>query len=223
MMAIWDKIEKLAKYFEEEFARTGELQKNNLEEYSWHNKIWTSARYRRAHVQIVDHRDQNNIYILHVTIFPHYNDPSPIFGFDAVCGPKKITGAFHDFSSGGDSEHFMYKRFSNRSKELSWNKPRELPDWGKRIFSESIVAAGNIQEETEIDQLCQFAIENLDYYLKNVGLSQESMADFHMAQNRYCYWQKQNPYVIKSMVTMGIPEITMKKFVENVLFPEHKY
>jgi hypothetical protein len=41
-----------------------------------------------------------------------------------------------------------------------------------------------------------------------------------MAQNRYCYWQKQNPHVIKSMISMGIPEDKMKQFVNEVLFPE---
>jgi hypothetical protein len=41
-----------------------------------------------------------------------------------------------------------------------------------------------------------------------------------MAQNRYCHWQKQNPHVIKSMVAMGVPESTMKQFVQEILFPE---
>jgi hypothetical protein len=41
-----------------------------------------------------------------------------------------------------------------------------------------------------------------------------------MAQNRYCHWQKQNPHVIRSMVSMGIDEAKMKRFVDEVLFPE---
>jgi hypothetical protein len=114
----------------------------------------------------------------------------------------------------------MYAWFKEQVSELEWNKPRELPEWARMIFSPAMVAAGNLKESAEIDQLCEIAKTSLNYYLKNVGLAQESLADFHMAQNRYCYWQKQNPHVVRSMVSMGIDEAKMKRFVREVLFPE---
>jgi hypothetical protein len=83
-----------------------------------------------------------------------------------------------------------------------------------------MVAAGNLQDHAEIDQLCATAKETLDFYLKTVGIDQQDVADFHMAQNKYCYWQKQNPHVVRSMVSMGIDETKMKRFVQEVLFPE---
>jgi len=83
-----------------------------------------------------------------------------------------------------------------------------------------MIAAGNLQEETEIDQLCNIALSTLDYYVKNVGQTQESGADYHMAQNRYCYYQKQNPQVINSMVSMGVEKTIIESFVQEVLFPE---
>lgn len=220
-MPVWDKIEELAQYFEQQFNSTGEPIEGNLDhEYNWHNVLWSSLRYRRAHVEVVDKRDTHKIFILHTTVFPHFNDPSPIFGFDAVCGPNKITGAFHDFSNGGEPWHPMYLWFKARVHNLEWNKPRELPEWARQIFSPAMVAAGNLQEEAEIDQLCDTAKTAINFYLKNVGISQESGADFHMAQNNYCYWQKQNPHVVRSMVAMGIEEPVIRKFVDQVLFPE---
>ena len=221
MTAVWDKIKQLALDIESRFEATGEAIEGNIgDDYAWHNELWSSLRYRRAHIEIVDKRETHKIYILHCTIFPHFNDPSPIWGFDAVCGPNKITGAFCDFSSGGDSSHNMMKWFANYTQNLSWNKPRDLPEWAKSIFSPSMVAAGNVQEGLELDDLCQLALDSLDYYLKNVGNTQQDTADYHMAQNRYCRYQKQNPHVIRSMVSMGVEESTMKKFVEEVLFPE---
>jgi hypothetical protein len=83
-----------------------------------------------------------------------------------------------------------------------------------------MVAAGNLQDEAEIDQLCSTALTTLDFYLSKVGYEQQSGADYHMAQNRYCHYQKQNPHVIKSMISMGVPEPTMQKFVQEILFPE---
>ena len=221
MSEVWTKIQALAKHFEEQFNATGEPIKGTLDsDYEWHNQLWTSLAYRRAHLEIVDHRESHKLYIVHCTVFPHVNDPSPIWGFDAVCGMNKITGAFHDFSISGDPNSSMYLWFKERVSGVEWNKPRELPEWARMIFSPAMVAAGNLQESVEIDQLCQIAKESLDFYLKNVGIAQESMADFHMAQNKYCYWQKQNPHVVRSMVSMGIDEAKMKQFVQEVLFPE---
>ncbi len=220
-MPVWDKIEELARNFEQQFNSTGEPIEGELDhDYNWHNVLWTSPRYRRAHVEVVDKRDTHKIFILHTTVFPHFNDPSPIFGFDAVCGPNKITGAFHDFSHAGDPTSFMYLWFKARVSALEWNKPRELPEWARMIFSPAMVAAGNLQEGAEIDQLCTTAESALKFYLENVGKDQQDVADFHMAQNRYCHWQKQNPHVIRSMVSMGVPQPTMEKFVSQVLFPE---
>jgi hypothetical protein len=221
MTDVWSKIETLAKHFESRFNETGEIIEGTLNtDYNWHNSLWTSAAYRRAHVEIVDHRESHKVYILHCTIFPHYNDPSPIWGFDAVCGPNKITGAFHDFSSAGDPTHPMMKEFEKLAAKYQWNKPRELPDWAKAIFSKNMVAAGNVSTDIEIDSLCNLAAHSLDYYLSEIGRTQESLFDFHMAQNRYCHYQKQNPHVVRSMVSMGIPEAKITKFVEEVLFPE---
>jgi len=221
MSEVWTQIEALAKHFEAQFDATGNRTGDNLNtEYEWHNQLWTSSNYRRAHVEIVDKRTSHGIYILHTTVFPHVNDPSPIFGFDAVCGKSKITGAFHDYSDAGDPNSVMYTWFKDRVGQVSWNKPRELPEWARAIFSPSMVAAGNLKEEMEITQLCDLAKETLDYYLKNVGLAQQDIADYHMAQNRYCHYQKQNPQVVRSMVAMGIEEVKIKRFVEEVLFPE---
>lgn len=220
MTAVWDKISDLATRIEQRFENSGVKYIGETHNYSWYNSLYTSTRYRRAHVEVVDFRETHNIYILHSTVFPHYNDPSPIWGFDAVCGPNKITGAFHDFSSGGDTQHFMMNWFASQTKNYKWRKPRDLPEWARLIFSQNMIAAGNVQEGEELDDLCNIAIQSLDYYLKNVGETQESLADYHMAQNRYCYYQKQNPHVIRSMVSMGIPNDIMTRFVDEVLFPE---
>ena len=221
MTIVWDKVSKLAADITEKFNATGNVINGSSEDqYGWHNTLWSSNSYRRAHVEIVDFRETYKIYILHVTVFPHFNDPSPIYGFDAVCGPNKITGAFHDFSHAGDPTSFMYLWFKAQVNGLKWNKPRKLPECDQAIFSPAIVAAGNLREEAEIDQLCATAITTLDFYLNNVGKEQQDVASFHMAQNRYCHYQKQNPQVIRSMISMGIPEDKIKKFVQEILFPE---
>jgi hypothetical protein len=198
---LWQRILKVAKFFESRFKETGTPIPDVAEPYDWYNRLYTSPAYRRAHVEIVDKTATHKILVLHCTVFPHYNDPSPIWGFDAVCGPNKITGAFHDFSDGGDPEHFMMKHFAETVKD---------------------VAAGNVSDEAELENLCQLAEANLDYYLNNVGKTAQSEHDYWPNQSRYNANNKLNPHVARSMISMGVEEEVIKKFIDEVLYPEHR-
>jgi len=215
----WDKISALADYFEEKIAQASETSESTDDCYDWHNTVYSGSRFRRAHIEIVDKRDSHGIYILHTTIFPHTHNPAPIWGFDAVCGKNKITGAFHDFSWAGGCEE-MESWFAQRVKDLEWNRPRELPEWARQIFSPSMVAAGNVQEGAELDSLVQLAQDSLDYYLDTVYRTNWQNMYTARHQNNYCHWQKQNPHVVRSMVAMGTEEAKIRKFVDEILFPE---
>jgi hypothetical protein len=219
MSLVWNKISYLADYVEQRFLDTSLHHEVHEEHPGWYNAIFTSDEYRRAHIEIVDFREAHKLYILHVTVFPHVNDPSPILGFDAVCGQNKITGAFFDYSESGDPNHFMMKHFGLQSNMIDWKKRRVLPEWADRIFSDSVVAAGFLKEEQELDNFVNLAKNNLDYYLANVGKTKSNL-DYTKNQNRYCHYQKQNPHTINSMVAMGIEETVIRNFVEEVLFPE---
>ena len=54
--------------------------------------------YRRADLDIIDARLDRKLWMMHLCIYPKVSDPSPIYGFDIIAGPNKVTGAFHDFS-----------------------------------------------------------------------------------------------------------------------------
>lgn len=219
---LWQRVLKVGAYFEQRLKETGTLIPEVADGYDWYNHLYTSPVYRRAHVEIVDKMQSHKILVLHCTIFPHYNDPSPIWGFDAVCGPNKITGAFHDFSDGGDSNHFMMQHFADTVKDLSWKKERELPQWAQEIFSKNIVAAGNVSDEDELENICGLAESNLDYYLNNVGKTANASNDFYEIQRKYAANNKQNPHVARSMISMGVPEETILRFIDDVLYPEKR-
>jgi hypothetical protein len=163
MSLVWDKMIPLSQNILETLEQTTDDELKYTAEqgsgYLWENYIFTSRNYRRAHVEIVDAREAKKIWVMHMTIFPELDDPSPIFGFDVVCGANKITGAFHDFSKNGNCD--VYTWFIDRSSKLEWNKPRVLPDWATQIFSPGMIAAGNISEEEELDKLADLAIESL--------------------------------------------------------------
>lgn len=217
---MFEKSIACAKEFERRFRETGTLEVSNIDEsLGLYDLSFSSMRYRRAHLSIVDARETKNVWMLHVTVFPHTNDSAPIYGFDIVAGPNKVSGAFHDFSKAGDSDHYMMKWFANWTDGLDWNKRRELPEWAKHIFSDSMVAIGAVDAE-ELGYFTDLGLATLNYYLDRVGNTQESGFDYHMAQNRYCYYQKQNPHTPKVLVNLGFTESEAKEFITNNLFPE---
>lgn len=186
-------------------------------EYPWDNHLWRSNTFRRAHLDVVDASESKKLYMMHLTVLPHTNDGSPIFGFDLIAGPKKVTGAFHDFSP-IDTNHEMLLKFEGQSSAYSWSKERELPEWARNIFSNNMVAAGFITDVEELDKVIRLVMSNLEYYLANVGDRGER--DFTAAQNNYCYWQKQNPHTPKVMAALGYQEELVNTFIQDCLFPE---
>lgn len=195
----------------------------DYEEYSeghtfpWANYLFKSDSFRRAHIDIVDRRETHKLYMMHICIFPHVNDPSPVFGFDLIAGPSKVTGAFHDFSPiSGDTALDSY--FRVRTSKQSWSKERELPEWARAIFSTSMVAAGNIQDSDELERLLQFVRLNTLSYLAGVG--QKSSNDFTDQQSRYCQFQKMNPHTPRVMKSLGYSEELVHEFIQKCLFPE---
>lgn len=220
MTKIWERATNCAQEIEKKFRETGELVNLNINErLGLTDLVFSSLRYRRAHVSIVDAREQKKIWMLHVTIFPHYNDNSPIYGFDIVAGPEKVSGAFHDFSNGGDYTHDMMRWFANFVAGLDWNKKRELPDWAKRIFSNHIVAIGAVGL-SELEEFIHIGLKSLEFYLENVGLTQQDVSNFAMIQNSYCYYQKQNIHTARVLEKLGFSNEEARTFIHESLFPE---
>lgn len=221
MTSPFEKLEECAKQFQYRLAKTSTQESGiNDARFPWKDYVYVSSKYRRAHINIVDAREDHKLLMMHCTIFPHTNDPSPIFGFDVIAGPSRISGAFHDFSAAGDANHFMLNWFDKRVTDLNWKKERKLPDWAQAIFSPAMIAAGAITEEAEMDQLINVALENLDYYLENVGKSYDPYDETTCLQNRYCYYQKKNPHNGATMQKLGLSEQEATEFVETIMFPE---
>jgi phycocyanobilin:ferredoxin oxidoreductase len=224
MSNVWDTLIKIEEYFESQLYATGSIiQEPGMERFNqpgWVNKVWTSSAYRRAHIDVVDARETKGLWMMHCCIFPHVHNPAPIFGFDVVAGKNKITGCFHDFSPAGDSEHPMIDWFAEEARRLEWNKTRKLPDWAERIFTGSMVAAGNVSDEAELEQILAMARKNLTHYLATVKETERTHPNTTDAQNYYCENQKKNPHTPKVMVSLGLSEEDVQVFIQDCLFPE---
>ncbi len=221
---VWDTLIDVQRLLEQSFDRTGsEIFEPGMDRFNqpgWVNRVWTSDRYRRAHVDVVDARESKGLWMMHCCIFPHLHNPAPIYGFDVIAGKNKITGCFHDFSPAGDSDHPLIEWFAEEALKLQWNKTRKLPEWAERIFTGSMIAAGNVQDEDELDQIINLVKNTTDVYLKVVGESNNKATNTKDAQNYYAQNQKLNPHTPKVMASLGLNEEDVQVFIQECLFPE---
>lgn len=216
---IWEKLttlsDKIEDLFDKHFDR--QIQETDLCFEGWQDLYWDSHFVRKCHIQKINKRESQKLMLLHITIFPKTHLSTPILGFDVVAGQNKITGSFFDYSPIG--QHIYLDYFKNEVSKLGWNKPRELPDWAKSIFSENMLAVGNLKEESEVDQLCDTAFSLIAYYVENLGKNNH-YGIFKERQNYYCSQQKKNPHLHRSMLAMGITEEQKDRYINEVLFQE---
>ena len=224
MSLVWNNLIEIQTLLEKSFEKTGvEVFEPGMDRFNqpgWVNRVWTSDKYRRAHVDVVDARVTKGLWMMHCCIFPHIHNSAPIFGFDVIAGRNKITGCFIDYSPTVDKQHPMINYFAEEVSRYEWIRKRELPDWAQRIFSSSMVAAGNVKEESELSQISSLAQILVNHYLETVGETNHSVADTTFEQNFYAQNQKQNPHTPRVMVSLGLSEEDVRVFVQDCLFPE---
>jgi phycocyanobilin:ferredoxin oxidoreductase len=224
MSPIWQKLIEIQLLLEQEFAKTGvEVHEPGMDRFNqpgWVNRVWTSDRYRRAHIDVVDARETKGLWMMHCCVFPHTHNPAPIFGFDVIAGKNKITGCFIDYSPTVDKQHPMIEYFGEEVSRYEWIRKRELPDWAQRIFSSHMVAAGNVKEESELSQISSLVHILVNHYLETVGETNNTVADTTFEQNYYAQNQKQNPHTPRVMTSLGLNEEDVRVFIQDCLFPE---
>lgn len=225
---IWNKLidckDDIITIFEENAT---EIQEDGLDYFNrpdsgWINRVWANDNIRRAHIDVVDARDTKGLWMMHVCIFPTLDNPAPIYGFDVIAGKNKMTGAFHDFSPSSDPDHPMIQGYYESVENFIPEKPRELPEWARNIFTGKMLAAGNVKTEEEATEIIKIALSNLHAYFQEVGETKgEGAPDLVAAcQNYYCENQQQNPHTPRTMKSLGLPEADVDRFCTDMLFPK---
>ena len=200
MSSVWPRLIKLSEEIIEVIDKNmTEYQEPGMDRFNndtWTNRTWKSNSIRRAHVDIVDVREQKKMWMAHICLFPELTNGGPIYGFDIIAGENKVTGAFHDFSPLLNKEHPLTNWFVEENKWFKPSKERELPDWAKRIFSPGMIAAGNVKAGEELEQICTLAVSNLNNYIDKIGnhTGEAKREDVIEAQNFYCDNQQKNPH-----------------------------
>jgi phycocyanobilin:ferredoxin oxidoreductase len=199
------------------------MQKFNQPESGWINRVWANDTVRRAHIDVVDARESKGLWMMHVCVFPELTNGGPIYGFDVIAGKNKMTGAFHDFSpSSGGAEHPMIQGYKDSVEDFIPKKQRELPQWAKNIFTDKMLAAGNVNTEEEAEAIINIALNNLRAYFDEISEYNNTfgVTETIKAQNWYCHNQQQNPHTPNVMKSLGLNEADVDKFCTDMLFPK---
>lgn len=229
MSIIWNQLikckDEIIEIFDQraEEIHEPEMQQFNQPDSGWVNRVWANDTVRRAHIDVVDARESKGLWMMHVCVFPELTNGGPIYGFDVIAGKNKMTGAFHDFSpSSGGWDHPMIQGYKDSVEEFVPKKQRELPQWAKNIFTDKMLAAGNVNTEEEAAAIINIALNNLRAYFDEIGEFQDtaSIADTVKAQNWYCDNQRQNPHTPNVMKSLGLNEADVDKFCTEMLFPK---
>jgi hypothetical protein len=223
---IWDRLieckDEIINIFD---ASATEYQEPGLDHFNndlWVNRVWRNDDVRRAHIDVVDARDSKGLWMMHVCVFPVLNNDGPIYGFDVIAGKNKMTGAFHDFSASSDPNHPMIEGYKEAVADFVPKKQRQLPEWATNIFTDKMLAAGNVNTIEEAVSIIELAQDNLRAYFDEIG-EFTGCGDRDLvtaSQNYYCHNQQQNPHTPRTMKSLGLDEADVDKFCTDMLFPK---
>lgn len=181
----------------------------------WHNRIFTAAQFRRAHVERFEH--DGHFAVLHVCIFPHLTDAAPIFGFDMIAGRDVATGIFLDFSPAvPDGPNVALRDIIPPSARARF-RARPAPEgWGS-IFSPDFFA---IRPASRGDVTAALALAGtaLDAYLECLGGGACGDPRAAAGQASYARGQRQNPHTLR-MLARFVGAESARHFIDEVLFP----
>lgn len=228
MSVLWDRLidcqQEIISIFDNYATEVEEqgLAAFNQPHNGWINRVWSNQHVRRAHIDVVDARDTKGLWMMHVCVFPVLTNDAPIYGFDIIAGRNKITGAFHDFSPTCNFDHPMIHGYYDSVDNFVPKKQRELPEWARNIFTEKMLAAGNVNSEEEAAQIIEIALNNLRAYFEEIA-EYTGAADAVIvaaSQDYYCHNQQQNPHTPRTMKSLGLPEEVVDVFCRDMLFPK---
>lgn len=181
------------------------------------NRCYQTPQFRKLHLELA--RIGKNLDILHCVMFPRPEYGLPIFGCDIVSGRGQVSAAIVDLSAGTASGDLTpayaealsayqpdYKSDYKSGYEpdckpddkfgssFGYAQPRELPEWGQKIFSDFCCFV----KPTSTGEEQQF-LEQTQTYL-NVHVQQSLAREPRMSrvqeslerQRYYCQQQQKN-------------------------------
>ncbi|MEL7330975.1 MAG: phycocyanobilin:ferredoxin oxidoreductase [Cyanobacteria bacterium J06560_2] len=188
----WQKLELTPYYLPDDLGYVeGKLEGEKL---IIENRCYQTPQFRKLHLELA--RIGKNLDILHCVMFPRAEYGLPIFGCDIVSGRGQVSAAIVDLSPGTALGRLndSYTTALSPVSKTSYVQPRDLPDWGQRIFSD-VCCFVKPTSEAEEQQFLQQAEKYLNIHVQQALMRApmpERRPEFLERQRYYCSQQQQN-------------------------------
>jgi len=183
----------------------------------WDNVRFKSDKFRYAHVELF--RD-NEIMVLHMTIYPSVYSKCGVFGVDVIyyIKQKRFGAVFCDVSP---------TVLLNEMKSFRCKNNRDLPLWADK-FSDTMLSVVP-EDEYEFDCIADEIMIRLDAYLDSLSDASNTVNPLdpvvsHIVdrQNSYSVMQRKNKHTMKAL-RKYLGGANAKVFMNEVLFPLYDY
>lgn len=183
------------------------------------NRCYQTPQFRKMHLELA--RIGKNLDILHCVMFPRLDYDLPIFGCDIVSGRGQVSAAIVDLSAATPAGPLTpdYRAALQTFETSSYRQPRELPDWGQKIFSDlcCFVKPTNAAEE---QQFLNQAKAYLNVHVQK-ALAASSVpaqrSELLERQRYYCSQQQQNDKTRRVLEKAFDPQWA-ERYMTTVLF-----
>lgn len=183
------------------------------------NRCYQTPQFRKLHLELA--RIGKNLDILHCVMFPKAEYGLPIFGCDIVSSRDQVSAAIVDLSA-STADGRLSKDYAGALSEidpLPYAQPRDLPDWGRKIFSDFCCFVKPIDKAEEQQFLAQ-AQAYLGVHLQQAiakAPEPDRLAEFLDRQRYYCRQQQQNDKTRRVLEKAFDPQWA-ERYMTTVLF-----
>lgn len=172
------------------------------------NECLTSETFRKVHIE---HATYGDLDIVHHVAFPHFSYDIPILGIDMIQKKGIPTMAIADVSGKCGFEYAIVE-LQNRHK-IHDQKKRELPDWGREIFSEHCVFLDAPNPEV----FESYVADLLKVYIDFAMHQGPCITNRKQEQIRYCTHQLQNTRT-RSLLQKAFGMTLADGYMQDVMF-----
>ncbi len=214
---IWQQLDLSPYYLPEDLGYVeGKLEGEKL---IIENRCYQTPQFRKMHLELA--KIGKNLDILHCVMFPRPEYELPIFGCDIVSGRGQISAAIVDLSAATAEGSLTGEYISQLSQvsRPSYSQPRDLPDWGKRIFSDFccfVKPTTPAEEQQFLSQTKTYLSIHVQTALSKSPMP-ERRAEFLSRQRYYCKQQQQNDKTRRVLEKAFDPQWA-ERYMTTVLF-----
>ncbi len=185
------------------------------------NRCFQSPQFRKLHIELA--HVGANLDILHCVMYPNSDYPLPIFGADLIGGKAGISAAIVDISPTLPISASIREPIEQWQKnQPSFSQPREIPAWGKEIFSEFCVFVrpqGESEEELFLQTLEKYCVQvcQVASSLDPQVTSALEKTEIQSKQRYYCQQQQQNDKT-RRILEKAFDKEWSDRYMNTVLF-----